>query len=51
MPYAKNGYLYGNDKPGLGVDFNEELAKLHPPTHTVTGWTQTRLPDGTAHTP
>ncbi len=51
MPYAKNGYLYGNDRPGLGVDFNEDLAKLHPPTHTVTEWTQTRLPDGTAHTP
>lgn len=26
----RKGYLYGNDKPGLGIDINEELAAKHP---------------------
>ncbi len=28
--YFEDGYLYPGDKPGLGVDFNEELAKKYP---------------------
>ncbi len=51
MPELKNGFVWANDKPGLGVEFNEELAKKYPATHTVTTWTQTRFPDGTMHTP
>ena len=27
MPIVKNGYIYANDKPGFGIDINEELAK------------------------
>lgn len=26
----RKGYLYGNGKPGLGIDINEELAAKHP---------------------
>lgn len=26
----RGGYLYGNDKPGLGIDLNEALAAKHP---------------------
>lgn len=26
----RRGYLYGNDKPGLGIDINEEIAAKHP---------------------
>lgn len=51
MPELKNGYLWANEKPGLGVDFDEEKAKKYPPKHDVTQWTQTRIPDGTIHTP
>lgn len=50
-PMLKEGYLYINDKPGLGIDINEELAAKYPCTTNVTKWTQTRLPDGTVNTP
>jgi mannonate dehydratase len=26
----KGGYLYGNDRPGLGVDINEKMAAKYP---------------------
>ena len=26
----RKGYMYGSDKPGLGIDINEELAAKHP---------------------
>jgi len=26
----RKGYLYGNDKPGLGIDINEAMAAKHP---------------------
>jgi mannonate dehydratase len=51
MPYAKDGYLYVSNKPGLGIDINEELAKKYPIKTEVTTWTQTRLPDGTLVNP
>lgn len=47
MPIAKDGYLYTNDKPGFGIDIDEELAKKYPIKTNITKWTQTRLPDGT----
>ncbi len=50
-PVQRKGYLYVNDKPGFGVDINEELAKKYPAKTTVTKWTQTRLPDGTLVNP
>ncbi|MCF7927147.1 MAG: starvation-sensing protein RspA [Candidatus Izimaplasma sp.] len=51
MPYVKDGYIYTNDKPGFGIDINEELAKKYPIKTKVTKWTQTRLPDGTLVNP
>jgi mannonate dehydratase len=50
-PVLKDGYVYANDKPGLGIDINEELAAKYPCTTKVTTWTMTRLPDGSLHTP
>ncbi|MFN9085626.1 MAG: enolase C-terminal domain-like protein, partial [Acidobacteriota bacterium] len=29
-PEMKNGYLYANEKPGWGIEVNEELAKKFP---------------------
>ena len=26
LPEIRNGYLYANDKPGLGIDIDEKLA-------------------------
>ena len=46
MPIVEDGYLYPNDKPGLGIDINEELAAKYPCQDIVEQWTQTRLPDG-----
>ena len=46
LPEVRNGYMYPNDKPGLGIDINEELAAKYPVQDEIIGWTQTRLPDG-----
>ncbi len=50
-PEQKGGFVYIHDKPGLGIDINEEKAAEYPCNEGVTTWTQTRLPDGTANTP
>jgi len=46
LPVVKNGYMYPNDKPGLGIDLDEKLAAQYPCVDEVDQWTQTRLPDG-----
>lgn len=51
LPEFKNGYVYANDKPGLGVDIDEDEVKKYPCENTVTTWTQTRLRDGALQTP
>lgn len=51
LPEVRNGYLYPNDSPGLGIDIDEELAAKHPPQDEVIQWTQARLPDGTPAKP
>lgn len=51
LPEYRSGYVYANEKPGLGVDINEEEAKKYPCENTVTTWTQTRRKDGTLQTP
>ena len=51
LPEYKDGYVYANDKPGLGVDLNEEEAAKYPCENTVTTWTQTRRMDGALQTP
>ena len=50
-PVLKDGYVYANEKPGLGIDIDETLAAKYPCRTEVTKWTQTRLPDGTQYTP
>ena len=51
LPEFRNGYVYANDKPGLGVDIDEAEAAKYPCEKSVTTWTQTRLVDGTLQTP
>jgi mannonate dehydratase len=46
LPEVRNGYMYPNDKPGLGIDIDEKLAAKYPCRDEVEWWTQTRLPDG-----
>jgi mannonate dehydratase len=50
-PEVRHGYLYANDKPGLGIDMDEAIAAKYPCQDFVEEWTQTRLPDGTAVRP
>ena len=45
-PVVRNGYMYANDRPGLGIDVDEKLAAKYPCVDEVEQWTQTRLPDG-----
>lgn len=53
MPESRDGYLYLNDRPGIGVDIDEELAKKYPCTESLVSWDWmlARLPDGTAVRP
>ena len=46
LPVVRKGYMYPNDKPGLGIEFNEKMAAQYPVVDEVDMWTQTRLPDG-----
>jgi mannonate dehydratase len=50
-PEVRNGYMYPNDRPGLGIDIDEKLAAKYPCTDEVEQWTQTRLPDGSPARP
>jgi mannonate dehydratase len=50
-PEVRNGYMYPNDRPGWGIDLNEELAAKFPCQDEVEQWTQTRLPDGSPARP
>lgn len=51
LPEFKDGYVYANEKPGLGVDLDETEAAKYPCENTVTTWTQTRERDGALVTP
>lgn len=51
MPEVRDGYLIPNDRPGLGIDINEELAARYPCKDEVIQWTQARLPDGSPARP
>lgn len=46
-PEVTDGYMYPNDKPGFGIDVDEEKAKKYPCRFHTNLWTQSRLPDGT----
>lgn len=51
LPEVRNGYMYPNDNPGLGIDIDEKLAAKYPCQDTVEAWTQARLPDGSPTRP
>lgn len=51
LPRVVDGYLYPNERPGLGIDIDEKLAAEHPCAEIVELWTQTRLPDGSPARP
>jgi mannonate dehydratase len=50
-PEVRNGYVYVQDKPGLGVDLDEAKARLYPCHDQLPAWTLARIPDGTAVRP
>jgi mannonate dehydratase len=50
-PTMRNGYMYVNEAPGLGVDINEELAKKYPLPDHPGYWSPVRRRDGTAVRP
>jgi len=50
-PEVRNGYVYVNDKPGLGVELDEQLAKKYPCHDKLPEWTLARIPDGSAARP
>ena len=47
----RDGHVWPNDKPGFGVDIDEEKAKKYPISIPPIQWTQSRWPDGTLWTP
>ena len=49
--YGNDGFVYASDRPGLGVDIDEEKAGKYPCDAGVTTWTQTRRSDGSLITP
>tara|TARA_B100000809_G_scaffold141837_1_gene139394 strand:+ start:25513 stop:26874 length:1362 start_codon:yes stop_codon:yes gene_type:complete len=50
-PEVKDGYMFVNEAPGLGVDINEKLAKKYPPVEYNYNWTQVRGKDGSVIRP
>jgi mannonate dehydratase len=50
-PEIKNGFVYPNQRPGLGIDIDEEMAKKYPCHNELPQWTLARWPDGTSVTP
>ena len=50
-PQQRGGYLYVNDRPGLGIDVDEKAAAKYPCKNEVVKWTQARRPDGSLGRP
>jgi mannonate dehydratase len=52
-PEIRDGMMWANDKPGLGIDLDEALAARYPyPEHPLNGaWPPVRLRDGTVQRP
>jgi mannonate dehydratase len=50
-PQVHNGFMYPNDKPGLGIDIDEEEAAKYPCNDGPPSWTLARTSDGTAARP
>lgn len=50
-PELRGAYVYPNEKPGLGIDIDEDLAKKFPCDTALPTWTNCRRPDGTLNRP
>ena len=52
-PEIREGYLWSNERPGLGIDVDEALAAKYPyPDHRFNGaWDAIRMDDGTVIRP
>ncbi|WP_219834745.1 enolase C-terminal domain-like protein [Paenibacillus sp. R14(2021)] len=50
-PEVRNGFVYVNEKPGLGVDLDETKAAFYPCHNRLPEWTLSRIPDGTSVRP
>jgi len=50
-PEVRDGYMYANELPGLGIDIDERNAARYPCRDSVVGWTETRRPDGSPTRP
>ncbi len=50
-PEVRCGYMYANDRAGLGIDLDEAQAARYPCSNDTIVWTQARTPDGTAVCP
>ena len=50
-PELRGGYVYANDKPGLGIDIDETLAAKYVCSEDLPKWTNARRPDGTLARP
>lgn len=52
LPQVRDGFVYPNDQPGWGLEFNEDLAAKYPCRDDDNpAWTVSRLPDGTLWRP
>ena len=47
----RDGYLYLNDMPGLGLDIDEQRAAQYPCRPRVDTWTEARTADGSLGRP
>jgi len=50
-PEVRNGAAWPNERPGLGIEFDEAAAAKFPPDNDNPTWTVSRLPDGTLWRP
>ncbi|GAL60132.1 starvation-sensing protein RspA [Pseudescherichia vulneris NBRC 102420] len=50
-PQAEGGYMYPLDRPGIGMQVDEEALARFPVVYRPHEWTQSRLPNGAMHTP
>jgi len=46
--YIKDGFAWANDKPGWGMEVNEDAAKRYPCNANQPNWLLARLPDGSS---